>query len=451
MSKPDSTHRDSQSAKPISKKAAEIRIDTPHLVQEKGPVQEKGLVREKGLVCKKGGTPTPAVKSAAKELQGAAVGKSGNKNKEPAGAGAPTVTEQLRNQAAQLSTHLRARQQELDHRESLLNARIAQLDSGARSARLWFGERRKELEERGSALCKQQQEIQSRLKRLATAEAAGNRCRKGSDNEATETEERLKRNQAELDAMAKRLDAQTAAQKEAQQSFDRRQQELDQAEALLAEARSDMENLREELIRKRQQIDEEARLQRQRMAAEQRRAQDELDKKRQSLERRGEHVDHCRAALQELRAELERMHRETLEIRLATEELWVQLSGAAPPAVLTRSLGQIRARLADHYRLAGSELDEQKEELQTIRCELAEQHEKLLQQKQQIEEWSGRRQEEIQQQAARLVAREQELEHQQSQFEESAQQWHAERLDYEQEIRRLRQQPRAPEAAIASV
>ena len=78
--------------------------------------------------------------------------------------------------------------------------------------------------------------------------------------------------------------------------------------------------------------------------------------------------------LEELRAELGRMHRETLEIRLATEELWVQVSGVAPPAVLTRSLGQIRARLADHYRLAGSELDEQKEELQTIRCELAEQH-----------------------------------------------------------------------------
>ena len=135
----------------------------------------------------------------------------------------------------------------------------------------------------------------------------------------------------------------------------------------------------------------------------------DLERKREAVQRRADHVDHCRASLIQLRDELTRMHRETLEIRLATEELWVQLSGAAPPAALTRSLGRIRTRLAEQYQQANAELAEQKTELESVRSQLIEQHETLRVQKQRFDQWLVHRQEELEQQASCLVAREQEL------------------------------------------
>ena len=142
------------------------------------------------------------------------------------------------------------------------------------------------------------------------------------------------------------------------------------------------------------------------------------------------------------------MHRETLEIRLATEELWVQLSGSAPPAALTRSLGRIRTQLADQYRLANAELLEQKKELASIRDQLAGQYEKLIEQRRQFEHWAGGRQREAEQQAARLIAREQELEDTESRFAEQSQQWELERREYEQEIRRLQLQLMPREGSV---
>ena len=135
----------------------------------------------------------------------------------------------------------------------------------------------------------------------------------------------------------------------------------------------------------------------------------DLEQKRQAIQRRADHVDQCRTALEQLRAELGCIHRETLEIRLATEELWVQLSGAAPPAALVRSLGCIRAKLADQYRQANAELAEQKKELETMRAQLSIEHGKLVEHKRQFEQRAASRQEECEKQASRLVAREQQV------------------------------------------
>ena len=134
------------------------------------------------------------------------------------------------------------------------------------------------------------------------------------------------------------------------------------------------------------------------------------------------------------------MHRETLEIRLATEELWVQLSGTAPAATLTQTLGQVRAKLAEQYRMANAELAGQRKELDEIRAQLAAQHEKLMVQKRDLDAWASRRQEEIQEQAARLVAREQELERQDAEFQQRSRESQIEQLDYRRQIFSLRMQ-----------
>jgi septal ring factor EnvC (AmiA/AmiB activator) len=131
------------------------------------------------------------------------------------------------------------------------------------------------------------------------------------------------------------------------------------------------------------------------------------------------------------------MHRETLEIRLATEELWLQLSGGAPPAALTRSLGRIRSRLADQYRLADAELKQQKKELEAIRRQLAEEHEKVTNARRQYERWAVARHEESEKHAARLVAREHQIDRREQELRERSQRWLAERLGMQRDLRLL--------------
>lgn len=226
--------------------------------------------------------------------------------------------------------------------------------------------------------------------------------------------------------------------REASRALEARQRQFDQAEALAADARAEADRLREQLAEDRRTLREQARAERQRVAAAERLALAELEGKRQSLERRSEHVDECQAALEQLRSELGVMHRETLEIRLATEELWVQLSGSDPPAAMTRSLEKVRAKLADHYRTANAELAERGKELRTLRNQLADEHQKLLGKKEEFEQWAARRQQEIEQQAQRLIAQEEEQERQETVFNDLAQRWQTDQLRYQQEIRRLK-------------
>jgi hypothetical protein len=396
--------------------------------------------------------------------------------------------EQLRRQAEQLAEYLRARQRELDHRESQLNAQAAQLESDARTARIWLGEREAELQDRE----REQNALESlwrrRLDRLAAAEAAMER-RAAEDRSLEESkqagnpgvEQEIKRGLREIsetwqaqaeelaaqavgradpaDALSARESVKLRADYSAREQrderrgeeLDRKLAELQEAERQAAAAQAEIRRIHAQLIEEREAHREEMRCQRRRMAAEQRRTMAELEKKRDSVERRAESAEQCRTALERLRAELQRLHRETLEIRLATEELWAQLSGAAPPAALTRSLGRIRAQLADRYRAADDELLERKKEQESIRGQLAEQYEKLAARKEQFERWAAVREQEAEQQAARLIAREQEVNDAESRLADRSRQWEIERGEYEREIRRLRLQlvPREGSSRVA--
>jgi hypothetical protein len=327
------------------------------------------------------------------------------------------AAKQIRCQADQLASHLRGRQKELDYREAELNSRTARLESEARIARLWLDEREADIAARSGELAKQQddclrnqREAEKRLTRLAAAESA----------------------------QQKRLSA--AKPQQADESSDAvalatRQKQLDEAEARLTEAQVETQKLQGQLLDQQRSFAEETAAMREQMAAEHLLAMADLEQKRQAVQRRADYVDRSRGALKQLRGELGRMHRETLEIRLTTEELWAQLSGAAPPAALTRSLGRIRTKLAEQYRQANAELADQRRELEAIREQLVEQHEKLVEQKRQFEQWIAGREEQCQQQASRLVAREQQLHCEGLQLREQSLRWEGERMKYRQESR----------------
>ncbi len=336
-----------------------------------------------------------------------------------------SAAEQISLQAAQLAEHLRRRQQEMDHREAALNSRAARLESDTRAARLWIEQRVAELSSGGEELSRERQELQRRLARLAAAEAAMQRRESPSGEDAEERKE-PKEQAEELRRTAEALES--------------RKNQLDAAGRRLAESQVEIQNLQEQLTAERLELAEQSAAFREQMAAERSQAMAELEEKRRAVERREEHADQCQAALKQLRGELERTHREALEIRLATEELWARLSGAAPPAALTRSIGNLRAKLAEQYAQAKCEQVERKQELEAVRRQILAEHDKLAQHKRQFERWVDGCREDCRQQASRLVAREQQLREEELRLRRQSQQWQAERLRMRSELERLQTQ-----------
>jgi hypothetical protein len=339
---------------------------------------------------------------------------------------------QLQLQAEQISAYLVQRQKELDHREAELNSRAAQLESDTRAVRLWLAERESDISSRVQKIAEQEQQ-------LAHQQPTGQQQLRELHRDSTAGEAHAANASASADSAGIRDEA-SASQADAVQvdALEMRRRQLDEAESRITLAQADIDRIQGQLLAERRMFHEEMVVARRQLADVQCEAEAELEQKRQAVQRRSEHIDHCRMALEQLRSELERTQRETLELRLATEELWVQLSGATPPAAVTRSLGRIRSRLADNYRQANADLDERKMELEATRVELAEQCKAMTEQKKRFEQWLASLQEQVEEQATRLVAREEQLRGEEVRLREESQGWRSERMKYQQEIRRLR-------------
>jgi len=161
------------------------------------------------------------------------------------------------------------------------------------------------------------------------------------------------------------------------------------------------------------------------------------DAKSEKLQNRERSLDERSEALHQMEATVATSHRETLEMRLVTQQLWTRLTGIAPPGELTSSLAQIRGRLSDHFRMASSGLEKQKEELLELSGRLDQRQEQLRMQRIEVQEWVARRHEEIEEQAARLVAREQELEAEQRRFDKAGQAMQHQHRQQQLELRQL--------------
>lgn len=322
----------------------------------------------------------------------------------PAAASA-TEHEGLHLQAGQLASLLRGQKKELDEREAELNSRIALWESDVRASRLFYEQRQAEISAAEELLARKSSELSADAKSL--------------DERKKDLRVRETAIVAKEGALSRRKHEINRLEREARERLDR---------LAVAEA-AQIENARKAEERS---ADAERRWATcERLIAEQNQAKKEIELRSQAVEKRAEHVDKCQASLRQLREELGRMHRETLEIRLATEELWVQLAGAAPPAALTRSLGRIRTKLAEQYAQANAELAERKRELETIRARLEEQFRKLLEQRRRFDGWAAGRRQECESQASRLIAREQQLQLESDRIRRQSQSWQAERIKYQ--------------------
>ncbi|MEM9659744.1 MAG: hypothetical protein AAF961_15390, partial [Planctomycetota bacterium] len=219
--------------------------------------------------------------------------------------------------------------------------------------------------------------------------------------------------------------------------FSMRTTYLDNAEAILAEQHVKHTELDRQLQRQRIAFENEIAEQRRDLAGESDRLRTEIDQRARQLDRREAELDKRKTALEELAEQLSATQRETLEMRLATEETWLQLQGAIAPATLSRSIAQRRQRLSDHFRLAASDVNVRRKELEEVRGDLAGQLAEIDHRREEVDRWIEIRQEDLERQAARLVARERELDQQHRHFESERRSWDSERGEYQRQIQQL--------------
>ncbi len=135
--------------------------------------------------------------------------------------------------------------------------------------------------------------------------------------------------------------------------------------------------------------------------------------------------------------EVTQLHREALELRLASEHIWSDLMDEFPSEQLSQAMAELRNRLADHYRLANDALARRKDDLQELRNELSLQEQRIRQQRRDIQMWADRRYDEIESRMAKIVVRERELDQLESDFQRQSLQWQQQREAYRQEIEQL--------------
>ncbi len=176
---------------------------------------------------------------------------------------------------------------------------------------------------------------------------------------------------------------------------------------------------------------------RQAQATEAQETNGRIEDRQRQLTRREAELDQREQALERIAEQLRAAQRESLEMRLAMEETWLQLQGVLAPAALTRSIGQLRSRLADHFRLESEELRRQRTELESVRLELAEQLNAVHHERQELQRCTLLREQEVQQRAERLTAREADLDAQQRHYDAAERRWESQRTAYQQEIQRL--------------
>jgi hypothetical protein len=324
------------------------------------------------------------------------------------------IEQQLREQRQTLDRELQTLQDERQAWEQFRGEQEQQLDLQRRSLLAEIEQYKAQLEQPSPA-----PQI-SEAQRVDQQRAYEETLRKDYDELAAQLLADARERQSRLDALREELDRERAT--------------LQEETALLAEQR--------QAFHEHQQAEREA-LHRRLLAAE-----NEIQQHHTQLAERDASLDRERESLEQVRTEITAAQRQTLEMRIITEQLWAQVTGRLSSPEITHSIAHLRLQLAEHYRLEQESLKEQKETLLQLAERVKQQHQTVARQRDEIKLWAANQQAEIERQAKRLVARELELDEQQQRFETSAADWSAERRQYEQRIRTLTAQlSRVPAAA----
>ncbi len=360
---------------------------------------------------------------------------------------------QWRAQAEELAERLQHKQRELERREARMNATMAEAEAEVRATRVWAAERVHELRQQEETLKKQTAEAEQDQRAFAAARLAWEDEVRLSGELLARSKKRQKERREIARQRHRALESQASALRTAQARLEAERQtnerehltaqqqwalERENESLRLKQLSQDIEQRRDALQEREQRFDADQQEAAQRarqfesdvaVLAEERetlqRLQDQhremCDAQRKSanerqhrqteiLRQKQEEMTRNRERLERLRNEVMQTHRNALEMRLATEEIWARINQHAKPEQVTQTLAAIRNRVSDEYRLANESLAERYQELQALGQKIVARQSALQKQRNDAQHWVVRRREEIEQEAARIIVRERELE-----------------------------------------
>lgn len=165
--------------------------------------------------------------------------------------------------------------------------------------------------------------------------------------------------------------------------------------------------------------------------------QNDLLRQQEALAARTETVESRRLRLDKLRAELEETHRGTLEMRLAVEESWAQLTHVAGEDDARKRVEQVRQSLAGYYQQMHESLADQRREHVELQSRFERQRAEFADERQKLTAWITKRDEELRvgEERLRLAANDAALNH--TKWLNARDRWLMEKAEAEQLIRRL--------------
>lgn len=132
----------------------------------------------------------------------------------------------------------------------------------------------------------------------------------------------------------------------------------------------ELARLRQELVADSERQGRQLKLDRRRLSQRRRRWRARREAEQKMLTHYSQELDRRRSLVEATYSQASQMHREALELRLATEQLQAQLAGSVGPALLGASIGELRLRLAGHYQQEAAHLERRRAELEALKLEV---------------------------------------------------------------------------------
>lgn len=171
--------------------------------------------------------------------------------------------------------------------------------------------------------------------------------------------------------------------------------------------------------------------------AERQTQQSELIRQQEMYTSHAESLESRRIRLEKLRTELEETHRSTLEMRLAVEEAWVELTQKAGHEEARQRVEQVRDTLVGYYRQLHEGLVEQRREHLESQTRFERQRAEFHDERQKLMEWIATRDQELRIGEERLRLAADDAAMHDSAWQVARDRWMQEKAEAEQVIRKL--------------
>ncbi len=163
-----------------------------------------------------------------------------------------------------------------------------------------------------------------------------------------------------------------------------------------------------------------------------------LESERRLLAERKIELDRRNSNMQRIQDATQAFHREALEMRMVTEQLWAELSEKAPSNRLNQLLATLRGRLDGHYATMNQTLTDRKTELGMLKNCMRRKQQELREQSRKLQEWVECRHEAIKTHGAQLDARELLLDRREHRLQDEFAKWETQWREYKEQLDSLR-------------